>query len=243
MLKDTLARGLLVAGLLTGLTACTSDSDPIADKPTAASSASTGGSAAGGKATCRTDLDEPKTGLLTVEQIWPTTTSIVNGYAAASYDAAACAALGPPLTTPQPVDCTGSFPWISAKPEQSDAIFGTTGVERSYTATVRGSDAKPAGQVVTPLEVRELALTLEGNNQAAKHPVVQAAAQCAKPVRGLPFTAYRTEIDSQDINTPITAFLAVTSDKLIWLEFDEQGWTESAYTRVLELAVADAAKL
>ncbi|WP_067502896.1 hypothetical protein [Actinoplanes sp. TFC3] len=223
MLRTTLVRAFLAAALLTGAAACSDEPGPAERAPTAAAPA----------VACRQSIAEPTSGLLTVEQIWPSTPSTVHGYAAASYDPAGC---GTPAT--QPVDCTQPFPWFSATAEESDAIFGSTGVGYAYTATVRGADPKPAGQVITPLEVRELVLTLHGN--AAGHPVVAAAKQCAKPVQGLAFTAYRTQIDSTDIDTPITAMLAVLDDKLIWVEYDEQGWSEAAYTRVLKLAVADA---
>ncbi|MEV6350789.1 hypothetical protein [Actinoplanes sp. NPDC051851] len=229
MLSPLAGRWILAATLTMGLAACTDDGVPTAAPSPSASAVP-----------CRTDLDESRDGLLQVAEIWPDSASDVHGYGRAEYDAAGCAAEGY-LASPQPVDCAGSFPWISDQADRTDAIFGASGVEYLYTATVRGHDPVPDDEVLNPLEVREVVLSLHGDDDAADHPVTVAAKQCGSVISGLPFTAYRTKVHSVTLGADITGMLAAVGSRIVWLEFDERGWTEDDYRTVLKLAVAESA--
>ncbi|MFY1653054.1 hypothetical protein ACN27J_19450 [Solwaraspora sp. WMMB762] len=73
--------------------------------------------------------------------------------------------------------------------------------------------------------------------------VVKAAQVCASPIQDNGDLIFQSKAPGQEIDGWVAAFLVVTDNKLIWLEFDNSGWAEQDYRRIVELAVDEAAKI
>ncbi|GIE87282.1 hypothetical protein [Actinoplanes regularis] len=188
-------------------------------------------------ALCAQTKDTTSDGMLEMAKVWPKSTSDMHGYQLTTFDQAACSA-DANLTRPAPADCDGYFPWIASTPQQVQAILGSNGVSAMYQAVVSGDDPVPTGQTINPQEIREVVLTMRGSHAIAGHPVAKAGQFCGTSVDGLAYPAYRLTVHSADTGSDITGLMIIAKSTLIWLEFDQPGWTDQARLRAAKLAIA-----
>ena len=171
--------------------------------------------------------------MLEVTDVWPKTDSLFFGYQAVTLSAKDC-------TRPNNMDtltpsCGQHFPWILGSIDQINRILANSGVIKVVDGTIRGDDPVPAGAISRPQEVREKVLHLDRGT--GKNIVAKFAKICAKPFSLAGVNGFRTKIRSLYTGSSIDAFLVVGDHGLIWLEFDEPGWTETKYHLVLKKAV------
>lgn len=72
---------------------------------------------------------------------------------------------------------------------------------------------------------------------------IEAARTCASPVRDDDYLIFQSKAQGQEVDGMVTAFLAATENKLIWIEFDNVGWTEGEYRKIVRMAIEEAAKI
>jgi hypothetical protein len=174
--------------------------------------------------------------MLAVLDVWPKTISVVYGYDAIEAEGGNCAQEGDPARVPP--SCNRSFPWILGDAERVNALLAQSGIRMIATGTIRGHDPVPEGTVIDPQEIRERVLFVDSD--AGDNIVVRFAKACAKPYKSGSISGYRTKVHSLDTGSDIDAFLLVGDHRIIWLEFDETGWTESSYGPILKKAMQKA---
>jgi hypothetical protein len=174
--------------------------------------------------------------MLEVSDVWHQSGSVFFGYQAVALDSRYCAhPAGEELLSPS---CGQPFPWILGSATNVTAIMADAGVTKISDGTIRGHDVVPAGTVIDPQEIREKVLYLD--RQAQNSIFARFAKTCAKPFNLAGVSGYRTKIRSLDTGKDIDAFLVVSGHGLIWMEFDETGWTEAKYPAILKKAVQKA---
>ena len=182
---------------------------------------------------CVTKLPDSHAGMLEVTDVWSRTDSIFFGYRVVTLSTKDC--LRPNNMDTLTPSCGQHFPWILGSIDQANRILANSGVSEVVDGTIRGDDPVPAGAISQPQEVREKVLYLD--RDAGNSIVTKFAKVCAKPFSLAGVKGFRTKILSLYTGSNIDAFLVVGDHGLIWLEFDEPGWTEMKYHLVLKKAV------
>ncbi|MFV2110511.1 MULTISPECIES: hypothetical protein [unclassified Micromonospora] len=187
---------------------------------------------------CESELPETREGLLKVEEVWPESTSASHGYHSISLDQEACSRLGP-ANEPE---CDRPFPWVAKNPNHTNAILAENGADILYFGTIRGHQPVPAGEEAVIQEIRQMVATGRVIDTNANE-IVRAAKMCAPLIQDDDDLVFQSKAPGQEIDGMVTAFLVVTENKLIWIEFDNVGWTEEDYRNIVRMAAKEAAKI